>query len=77
VDPRDGLDAVEKRKFLTLQGLELPPLDRPARSQPLYRLRYPGSCIDYITERKIEVLLYLDIRLRRHTGCVEARLHRS
>jgi hypothetical protein len=31
VDPRDGLDDVE-RKFLTLLGLEL-----------LYRLRYPGS----------------------------------
>jgi hypothetical protein len=40
VDPRDGLDDVEKRKFLTLQGLELRPV---ARSQSLYRLRYPGS----------------------------------
>jgi hypothetical protein len=35
---------VEKRKFLTLPGLELRPLSRPARSQSLYRLRYPGSC---------------------------------
>jgi hypothetical protein len=34
---------MEKRKFLTLPGLELPPLRRPARSQSLYRLRYPGS----------------------------------
>jgi hypothetical protein len=32
-----GLDDVEKRKFLTLPGLEL---GRPARSQSLYRLRY-------------------------------------
>jgi hypothetical protein len=39
--PRDGLDDVEKRKFLTLPGLELGTLGRPARSQLLYRLRYP------------------------------------
>jgi hypothetical protein len=42
VDPRAGLDDVEKRKLLTLPGLELRPLGRPARSQSLYRLRYPG-----------------------------------
>jgi hypothetical protein len=28
---------------LTLPGLEPRPLSRPARSQSLYRLRYPGS----------------------------------
>jgi hypothetical protein len=43
VGPRAGLDDMEKRTFLTLPGLELPPLGRPARSQSLYRLRYPGS----------------------------------
>jgi hypothetical protein len=43
VDPRAGLDDMEKRKFLTLPGLELLPLGRPSRSQLLYRLRYPGS----------------------------------
>jgi hypothetical protein len=32
---------VEKRKFLTLPGLELRPLGHPARSQSVYRLRYP------------------------------------
>jgi hypothetical protein len=42
VDPRASLDDVEKRKFLTLPGLELRHLDRPARSQSLSRLRYPG-----------------------------------
>jgi hypothetical protein len=42
VDPRSGLDDFEKRKFLTLPGLELRPLRRPARSQSLYRLRYSG-----------------------------------
>jgi hypothetical protein len=31
---------------LTLPGLEPQPLSRPARSQSLYRLRYPGSCVE-------------------------------
>jgi hypothetical protein len=43
VDPRAVLDDVEKTKFLTPPGLELRPLSRLARSQSLYRLRYPGS----------------------------------
>jgi hypothetical protein len=43
VDPRTGLDVLENGKFLTLPGLELQPLGRPARSQSLYRLSYPGS----------------------------------
>jgi hypothetical protein len=43
VDPRAGLHDVEKRKFLTLPGLELRRLGYPARSQSLYRLRYPDS----------------------------------
>jgi hypothetical protein len=33
VDFRAGLDDLEKRKFLTLPGLELRPLGRPARNQ--------------------------------------------
>jgi hypothetical protein len=43
VDLRAGLDDVEERKFFILPGLELRPLGRSARSQSLYRLRYPGS----------------------------------
>jgi hypothetical protein len=43
VDPRAGLDEVKKRKFMTLPGLEFRPVHHPARSQLLYRLRYPGS----------------------------------
>jgi hypothetical protein len=35
-----GLDAVQKRKFLSLPGLELRPLGRPTRSQSLYRPPY-------------------------------------
>jgi hypothetical protein len=42
VNTRAGLDDVEKRKFLTLPGRELRLLDRPARSQLLYRLGYHG-----------------------------------
>jgi hypothetical protein len=42
VGSRAGRNDVKNRKFLTLQGLELRTLRRPARSQSLYRLRYPG-----------------------------------
>jgi hypothetical protein len=42
VGPRTGLDDVEKKTFFILPGLEHRPLRRPARSQSLYRLRYPG-----------------------------------
>jgi hypothetical protein len=45
VGPRASLDSVEKRKFFILPGLELRPLGRPARSQSLYRLSYPGSFV--------------------------------
>jgi hypothetical protein len=40
VGPRVGLNDLEKRKFLTLEGLELRILGRPARNQSLYRLHY-------------------------------------
>jgi hypothetical protein len=36
VDPRAGLDDVEKGKFWNLRELELRPLGRPARRQSLY-----------------------------------------
>jgi hypothetical protein len=42
VDPRTTLGDVEKRRFLTFPRLVLRPLGRPARSQSLHRLRYPG-----------------------------------
>jgi hypothetical protein len=54
VGPRTGLDDMEKRKFLTLPGLELRPLSRPARSQSLYRLRYPGSFFSHHGWQKLE-----------------------
>jgi hypothetical protein len=46
--PRTGLNDIERRKFLTLPGLQLRSLRRPARSQSLYLLRYPGSTRCYI-----------------------------
>jgi hypothetical protein len=45
VGPRAGMDDGEKRKFLPPLGIELRPLDCSARSQSIYRLRYPGSNI--------------------------------
>jgi hypothetical protein len=54
VGPRAGLGDVEKRKFMTLPGLELRPLGRPARSQSVSRVRtelvhilITGLCIAY------------------------------
>jgi hypothetical protein len=38
--PSASMDDVEKRKWLTLPGLELWTHSRPAHSQSLYRLRY-------------------------------------
>jgi hypothetical protein len=55
VEPRADLDDVEKRKFLTLLGLELRPLGRPVRSQSLYWLRYFGS--PQVFSRKIKLLV--------------------
>jgi hypothetical protein len=56
VDSRADLDDVEKRKFLTLLGLELRPLGRSARSQSLYRLLYPGSPGEiYSDENSVEL----------------------
>jgi hypothetical protein len=47
-----GMDYSVKRKFLTLPGLELQSLCRPARSQSLYRLRYPGSYNEVLIKEK-------------------------
>jgi hypothetical protein len=61
--PRSGLDDVEMRKFLTLPELKLRTLGHPARSQSLYRLRYPGCLEDqvpvYKSLSKSVVQLYL------------------
>jgi hypothetical protein len=36
VDPRASVDDMEKRKFLTISGIDLRPLSHPAHSQSLY-----------------------------------------
>jgi hypothetical protein len=53
--PRAGLDDVGKRRFLTVLGLKLRALGRPARSQSLYPLRYPGSFRDWGEARKVGI----------------------
>jgi hypothetical protein len=53
--PRASLDEVEKRQFLTLVGLELRSIGRPARCKSLYRLRYPSSCAGGYTTLNTEV----------------------
>jgi hypothetical protein len=47
--PRAGVDDVEKRKLLTLPGLELGPVGRPALRHSICHLRYRG-CYDIIYE---------------------------
>jgi hypothetical protein len=58
VDPSASLDEVEKRKFLTLPGLERRSLGCPARSQSLYRLRYPDP---YIYTRSLHYMSFFHI----------------
>jgi hypothetical protein len=58
---RAGLDEVEKRKFLTLSGLEFRPFGRPARSQSLYQLRYPGSSDMKSTNSKNTAVVGFDL----------------
>jgi hypothetical protein len=69
VGSRAGLDEVEKRKFLTLQDLELRPLCRPARSQSLYQQRYPGSLHGLQAFQKIYKAVYLTYVELTHTSC--------
>jgi hypothetical protein len=59
VDPRVGLEDMENRKFLTLPGLELLPLGRPACNQSLCRLRYFGPFL--ITKYFIKLLNCISI----------------
>jgi hypothetical protein len=51
---RTDLEDAEKRKYFTLPGLELRPLCCLARSQSLYRLRYPGSAYFPYFEKRIK-----------------------
>jgi hypothetical protein len=63
VGPRTGLDDVEKRKLLTLPGLELRPLGRPARSQSLYQISVQNPFLTYgvLSSIKIKRGMTLDL----------------
>jgi hypothetical protein len=63
VDPRVGLDDMEKWKFLILLGLELRPLCSQARSQSLYRLRYRGSTL-------IIIIIITTIAMKLHESII-------
>jgi hypothetical protein len=47
VDPRSGLDNMEKRTLLPYRDSNSPTPGRAARSQSLYRQSYPGSIYIY------------------------------
>jgi hypothetical protein len=61
VGPRAVVDIMENRKFLTLPGLELRLLCRPARSQSLYQLRYPSSSLRH-ENLKSDIISYCYFR---------------
>jgi hypothetical protein len=58
-----SLDGVERRKILPLPGLEIRPLGRPARSQLLYRLRYPVSSNYIIFIHFVLHMVGIDVRI--------------
>jgi hypothetical protein len=65
LDPRTGLDDVERSKILPLPGHAHRPHGLPARRRPHYRLRYPGSPTK--TAKKlnlIQAVILLNLRLK-------------
>jgi hypothetical protein len=48
---------VEKLNLFTLSGLELQPLDLVARSQFIYRMRYPGSRLSLNNLKKMACIV--------------------
>jgi hypothetical protein len=64
-----------ERKFLTLTGLEIRPFGRPARSQSLYRLRYPGSLYVIVYIVKVSTFAFtkiLGVSENKHQNYVHA-----
>jgi hypothetical protein len=68
VGPRAGLDEVEKQEFMTLPGLELEPLARPARSQPLYQLCFHCQNVAKHTEIYLGWLRF-NVTFTDYVGC--------
>jgi hypothetical protein len=64
MSPRVDLDGVEKRKFLTLPGLELQLLSR----QSLYRLQYSCSSDNTATSSRLAIISGNVEALSVHTG---------
>jgi hypothetical protein len=50
-----------RRKLLTLPGLEIRFLGLPARSQSLYRLRYPGFPLNYLRKNNLKNAVFWDV----------------
>jgi hypothetical protein len=69
LDLRVGLHHVEKRKILILPGLELRPLGHPARSQGLYRLRYPKKVKQYFAFFNFKIL-YIWCKKNQRENCL-------
>jgi hypothetical protein len=73
VDPRAGLDNLEKRKFLILPGLELRTLSHPARSQSL-------NVVQISLELQPQILIHITKQAQpsycSHTICRKAWWHR-
>jgi hypothetical protein len=63
VDPRAGLDNMKKLIFLTLTGLELRLLGRPACRQSLHRLRYSSIYEPVFLFLTKTVILYFHVIL--------------
>jgi hypothetical protein len=58
LDPRAGLDDVKERTFLTLLGLELRPLGRPARSRRYTNYAIPVLVIGALFRKITAYRLY-------------------
>jgi hypothetical protein len=63
VGPKAGFDQVEKRKFLTLPGLELQTLSHPACSLSLYRLESNWIYVTYFMHILCMSTWYVNVRM--------------
>jgi hypothetical protein len=70
VGPSASIDYMEKWKFLRPSEIWLRPLDRPARSQALYWLRYPDSDIRTKLQGKLWFCTFKSLDFYGRTGLV-------
>jgi hypothetical protein len=70
VGPRAGLDTEDRGKILLLPpGIELRSPGRPARSQTLYCLSYPGSYSE-VEKRQITNTKLLKLNFQTHSNAL-------